>query len=163
MTTTFNWKSNPLSDTYNLFRNEREIGHLKINPFSGNARVIINTNEYHFKTTGIWKQNSRIIDPSDKKLIGTIQYDIWKSEATVSVDQKVLCWKPQSTRNSIWSLLDDERMISYKQHSSTKGQIESNTEDELLVFCGLFIKSHFWQRTVTSLVVVLICCMIVFL
>jgi hypothetical protein len=75
----------------------------------------------------------------------------------------VLNWKFNNTWNSEWSLFNADNIINYTLDASTKGQIESNTEDTLLLICGLFIKNHFWQRAVTSLMVVLLTCLIVFL
>lgn len=157
----YDWKNSPLSNTYNLFRDGREIGQLKFNTRTRMAKGIVNGKEFNFKTKGTLNQYTEIIDCIDNKRTGVIQYNGWTSKAELSINNTVFNWKFNNTWNSEWSLYNAENMIHYTLDASTKGQIESNTEDELLVLCGLFIKNHFWQRTLTSLFVVLICCMIV--
>lgn len=159
----YNWKNNALSNTYKLFQDSREIGHIKISATARNAKGAINGNEFEFNTKGTFNQYTEVTASKDNKLIGKIQYDNWTSKAEVLTDNKALNWKYDNTWNSKWSLFGTESMIIYTLDSSTKGQIESNTEDALLLLCGFFIKNHFWQRTLTSLMVVLISCMIVFI
>jgi hypothetical protein len=159
----YNWKSNLVSNTYNLFRDGREIGQLRINTCSRIAKSIVNGKDYNFKTKGTLHQYTEIIDCIDNKLTGVIQYNSWASKAEISVNNTVLNWKFNNTWNSEWSLFNADNIINYTLDASTKGQIESNTEDTLLLICGLFIKNHFWQRAVTSLMVVLLTCLIVFL
>lgn len=157
----YTWKSNVLSNIYNLFRDGREVGHLKISASARNAKGVINGNEFVFNTKGIINQYTEITACTDNKLIGKIQYNSWLSKAEISANDKELNWKFNNTWNSEWSLYNAENMIHYTLDASTKGQIESNTEDELIVLCGLFIKNHFWQRSLTSLFVVFITLMIV--
>jgi predicted Ser/Thr protein kinase len=161
MKTTYTRKNNPLSNTYYLFIDGQELGHLEIKSFEQSAICSVNESKYKFRTKGLLHQYSEIVDCTNNKLIGVIQYNSWTSKAELSFNNKELNWKFNNTRNSKWSLFDAERMITYTQETTKKGQIESNTEDVLLILSGLFIKNHFWQRAVTSLLVVFITCMIV--
>ena len=40
--------------------------------------------------------------------------------------------------------------------SWTKGEIDSNVNDELMVLCGLFVTNYYWQMIIATLIAVFI-------
>ncbi len=93
-----------------------------------------------------WKQETQIID-SDNNIIGEITYNTWMTKAQIKIQNKVINWKYDNLWSSKWSLSSSEGIEINYSGSSTKGEIESNTGDELILLSGLFVTNYYWQLT----------------
>lgn len=152
----FQWKKSLLSSTYSIYSNEQIIGRLESKTFSQSAIGELNGKEYTFKTKGLLNQNTEIIDTKENKVIGEITYNTWMTKATISVSNQSVNWKYDNMWNSKWSLFDQEGTEIKYAGSSTKGTIESNSDDALLLLCGLFVTNYYWQMSVAVIVAVFV-------
>ena len=103
-----------------------------------------------------FKQHTEIIDKSENKFIGEIIYHKWMTKATISVDNKTINWKYDNLWNTKWSIFNSEGIKIQYSGTSTSGQIDSNTDDALLLLSGLFVINYYWQMTVAVLVAVFV-------
>jgi hypothetical protein len=156
MTKNLNWTKGFFSDTYNLFSENLQIGSLKEKPFSQTSIAAINNKEYIFKTKGFFKQQTSITDSLNNLLIGDITYNSFSNKAVINVNGKTLEWKYDNFWNTKWSLSDSAGTKVSFRGSTSKGQVESNTEDDLMILAGLFISNYYWQMTAVILLVILI-------
>jgi hypothetical protein len=136
--------------------NGQQIGKIKDKTFSQTANGELNGKEYTFKTKGFFKQHTEIIDRSENKVVGEITYNNWMTKATILVNTKKINWKYDNLWNSKWSIYNSEGVNIKYSGSSTSGQIDSNTDDSLLILCGLFVTNYYWQMSVAVLVAVLV-------
>lgn len=141
---------------YSIYFNGTLIGNLKDKSFSQTAKGEVSGKEYIFKTKGFLKQHTEIIDGSENRIIGEITYNSWMTKATIAINDKILNWKYDNAWNTKWSLFDSAGTLLNFSGSSSKGQINSNVEDELLILTGLFVTNYYWQTTTVVLIAALI-------
>jgi hypothetical protein len=156
MIESLNWKKGFFSDTYRIYANKQQIGKLKNKTFSQTSVGEIKGKKYTFKTKGFFKQQTEIIDNSDNSVIGKITYNNWMSKASLSIRNKQFSWKYENFWNTKWSLNDSDGVqINYKG-SSKSGQINSKTDNDLLLLTGLYVTNYYWQMTIVIIMVVLV-------
>ena len=156
MQNSLRWEKGVFSDTYRIYSNDQQIGIMKNKSFSQSAIGEINGKSYTFKTKGFFKQHTEIFDNIDNSVMGEITYNNWITKAFLSIRNKRRTWKYDNIWNTKWSICNSERVEIKYAGSSTGGQIDSNTEDDLLLLTGLYVTNYYWQMTVAILVAVLI-------
>ena len=155
MKNSLRWKKGVFSETYRIYSNDQEIGKMKNKTFSQSAIGEINGKSYTFKTKGLFKQHTEIYDNIDNSIIGGIGYNNWMTKAFLSIRDKKSTWKYDNIWNTKWSIYNLDGVEIKYSGSSTGGQIDSNTEDDLLLLTGLYVTNYYWQITIIILVAVL--------
>lgn len=148
------WKKKFFSNIYNIFSNEQQVGKLRDKAFSVTSNGDLFGKEFTFKTKGIFKQHTEIIDNSENKVIGNISYNSWMTKATISINQKNTYWKYDNVWNTKWRIFNTEGIEIKYEGSYSRGQIETNTEDPLLILTGLYVTNYYWQITTAVMVAV---------
>ena len=152
----YNWKKGIFSESYQIFNNETQVGSLSNKCFSQTAHGELNEEKYTFKTTGFFKQHTQIIENNENKIIGEITYNNWMNKATININGQQFDLKYDNIWNTKWSISSlNETQISYNSTSCT-GQIQSNTDNELLILSGLFVANYYIQMTLVVLLIVFI-------
>lgn len=154
MDTKLIWKKKLFSGSYTIYSNGQQIGKLKDRSFSQTADGNLNGRAYAFKTKGFFKQHTEIVDRSENRVIGKIQYNTWMTKARISIGNQLINWKYDNLRNTKWSIFDSEGVMVRYTGSSTRGQIDSNTDDALLLLSGLYVTNYYWQSTVAVFIAV---------
>ena len=149
------WKKGFFSNNCILYKNGELIGNLREKSFSNTAVAELNGKGFLFRTKGFFKQHTDIIDSSTNQVLGEISYNNWKSKATISGRNKTVNWSYNNFWNTKWSLSDQNGIEIKYAGSSTKGSIQSNTDDALLILSGLYVTNYYWQ--ISAAVVVAIC------
>jgi hypothetical protein len=150
------WTKGVFSSMFQIYSNGELIGNLKDKTFSQSAKGIYNDKEYIFKTNGFFKQSTDIIDCSDNKVIGRIEYSNWMTKAVISINNKTFYWKYDNIWNTKWTIFDSTGILMSFKGSTTKGQIDSNLDDASLILSGLFVTNYYWQISATIMIVALI-------
>ncbi len=147
------WSKGLFSSLYQVYSNEKKLGKLINKPFSRTKKGTFNGKDYLFRNSGFLKPYTEIVDCSDNKVIGGIVYNSWRSKATVSLNGRNYNWKYDNLWSTKWSLSDSDGISVRFNSSTTHGQIDSDTDDGLLVLSGLFIKNVYLQ---TAFIVILV-------
>lgn len=150
------WKKGLLSSTYNIYSKNQLVGKLTDKTFSQSAIGELDGKKYTFRTTGIFNQHTEILDNRENKVIGTITYNSWMTKATISISGKTINWKYGNVWQTKWSIFDSGGIKINYTGSSTNGNIESSTDDALLVLSGLFVTNYYWQMFIVILVAVFV-------
>jgi len=152
----YHWKKGIFSDTYRVYSHNQQTGELRNRTFSQSADGEINGKRYTFRTKGFFKQHTEIIDHSDHSVVGEITYNSWMTKAFVILNGRKYTWKYQNIWNTRWSIFGNGNVdITYKG-TSTGGQIEAATDDDLLLLTGLYVTNYYWQATLLVLVAVFV-------
>jgi len=152
MKTILNWEKGIINGSYKIYSEGNFVGSLKENSWTNSAEGELNEKKYSFKTKGILKQETQIID-SDNNLVGKIIYNTWMTKAQIEIQNRIINWKYDNLWSSKWSISSSEGIEINYSGSSTKGQIESNTGDELILLSGLFVTNYYWQMTFAVMLV----------
>lgn len=156
MQTNLTWKKGLFSTTYSIYSNGRQIGKLNEKSFSQTAYGELNNRKYIFKTKGLLKQHTQIIDGLENKVIGEITYSNWMTKASILVNGKTINWKYDNIWNTKWSIYDSEGINIKSSCSMASGQIESNVDDALLLLSGLYVTNYYKQMTIAVLIAVFV-------
>ena len=153
MQTKLKWKKGIFSNTYNIYFQDQIIGKLKNNSLSQITRGELNGKKYNFITKGFLNKQTEIHDTVNNKVIGTITYNGWMTKATLSILDNKINWKYDNIWNTKWSIFDSDGIEIKYSGSSLKGQINSNTDDDLLLLSGLFVINYYWQITIIIIII----------
>jgi hypothetical protein len=146
MKTSLNWKKGFFKSTYEIFNYSMPAGMLKPKTWSYSADSELNGKKYFFKSKGFFKQKTEIIDTAKNVIIGEISYNSWRHKASIEYSGKLINFKFINFWNTKWNLSDDKGIIISYSGNSSKGIIETDDQNDILVLTGLYIACHFWQR-----------------
>lgn len=156
MKTLLHWKRGTFSSTYEIFEGENLIGKLKETAFSKSADGLIHDKGYRFTTKGLFKQETQIVEAETDQVLGTITYNSWKSKAYIQFDNQLIQWKYDNGWQTRWSLNNDDGIQMKFAGGMSKGTMECDHLDELLVLTGLFVTNYYRQIGIAVLVAILI-------
>lgn len=151
-----NWKRGAFSTTYHIYSGEEHIGELSDRTFKQIAEGRIRQKKYQFLTKGFFKQETRIIDGDTHEPIGHITYNSMMTRATIQYAGKSLNWSYDNRWQSKWSIYNDAGIRMKFTGRSTRGSIEYENADDLLVLTGLFVTNYYQQAMIAILVAVFI-------
>jgi len=152
MRTNLKWEKGFFSNLYNIYSNGQQIGKLKDKTFTQTANGELNGEKYTFKTKGLFKQHTEIIDSLENKVIGEITYNNWMTKATISINGKTINWKYDNLWNTKWSISNSEGINIKYSGSSLSGQIDSNTDNSLILLSGLYVTNYYWHMAIVIFV-----------
>ena len=156
MKTKLSWRRGILSTTYQIFSKERQIGQLKNHTFKQISEGRINKKKYNFRTKGVFKQETQILDGDSNKLLGNITYNSMMTKASIKLPDRTLSWKYDNGLQTRWSLFNEHGILMKFAGRATKGNIEYEEVDEMLVLTGLYITNYYQQAMIAVLVAVFI-------
>ncbi len=156
MNSILHWKKTLFSSTCTIHSADGEIGHLRENPWKQSAEGEINKRRYAFKTRGFFNQVTEIVDPSTDFIVGKIEYNTWKSKATLNYLDHTLYWQYDNLWQSRWSITDEQGLNISFQGSLQKGIIEGEDLSEFLILTGLFVTNYYVQSSIAIFVAIFI-------
>ena len=153
MRTNLTWRKGLFSNTYSIFTNGTLTGELTDKTFSKYTPGELNGKKYTFRTTGIFKQHTEILD-EDNRVIGMIEFNSMMTRAAIIVNGRTISWRYDNLWNTKWRIYSPDGIEIKYSGSSTRGQIDGNTDEALLILSGLFVTNYYCQLTVVILLVV---------
>ncbi|KQC02173.1 hypothetical protein [Pedobacter sp. Hv1] len=138
-----NWTKGLLDSSYQLFEGG-EIRHtLFFDIWNNQARAISQQSTYLFKGNGFLNSTTQVFD-NQNNLIGMIQYHTWQNKAIFTLTSgEAYHWTFTNSWYSKWMITDSKtKQINYDADLSS-GAIMANTDDEIMLLTGLYIKEHY--------------------
>lgn len=139
------WKKRLLGSKYSIYLNENLVGNLMDRTFSQSGDGEFRNRKYSFRTYGLLRQKTEIIDNETSEVIGNIIYNAWMNKAQLTINHEVLYWKYEDWLNTRWSISNDEGVQVKYFGSPTNGNIVSTIDDGILVLTGLFVTNFYWK------------------
>lgn len=150
------WKKKPFTNSYSIYSNNQLIGKLNERTFSQTANGEFEDKKYIFRTSGFINKHTSITDRDRNRIIGVISFGNWMTKATLSINNKTYYWRYDNFFSTSWRIYNAEGiMIKYTGYS-TGGQIDTNTDDPILLLSGLFVNNYFMEMTIIVIAAVLI-------
>jgi len=142
-----NWKNNWFSGNFQLFVDGVQKGMITFGTWKSDAVSMFEDKNYYFVNEGFWQSKTKVIDRNTNEMVAIITYDSWKSKALISLNtgeqyewKSTGIWKTQFTVSNY-----KDAHIMYNSGSNS-GAISSDTDNELLIISGLFIKQIYNKR-----------------
>lgn len=144
-----NWKSNWFSGNFQLFADGVQKGAITFATWRSDAESMFEDKNYFFSNEGFWQSCTKVTDRKTKEVVAMITYDTWKSKAVISLKSgEQYEWKSTNLRRSQWTVSNyKDAHIAYSA-SNNFGAISSDTDNELLIIAGLFIKQIYKKRAI---------------
>jgi hypothetical protein len=156
MKTLLNWKKGAFSSACRIFSGEKKLGELSNYAFKRTAQGHIRNKQYRFQTEGLFRQETRIIDVKNNQVLGTISYNSMMSKATIQFADHTISWKYDNAWQTRWSLFDDQGILMKFAGGFSRGTIEYEKENDLLVLTGMFVTNYYQQAMIAIFVAVFI-------
>jgi hypothetical protein len=150
METQFTWKTKFFSNEYQISRYESIAGNLKNLGWKRKSAGELNGKKVFFEIKGFFDKEFLISNPDDNSQIGNIVFNMWKTKATITILDKTYSWQYDNFFNTKWSITNENgNLIKYESHFKS-GDINSYTNDEILILTGLYIRNYLQQRAAAS-------------
>ncbi len=141
------WKTKLFSRKFEIYNYNTLAGEVANKNWAKKSVCKLNSKEFLFETKGVFKSETRIIDLSDNKEIGNINYTKWKRKPLINLRGNEFKWQFDNFFNTRWSVSNQNGFL-IKYHSlGFKGTIDSYTNDEALVLAGFYIRNYYKQKS----------------
>ena len=149
------WTKGTFDSNYQLFNNGQFSSSLLFNSWKNEAQAFGTEQSYHFITEGFSNPSTKIYNNSNE-LIGVISYQFWQTKATISLKSaEQFAFNFSSNWYNSWTITNfKDKQVVYNA-SSTSGFVRSNTDDELMILTGLFIKEYYTRILVLIMFIVI--------
>lgn len=97
MKTSFTRTKGLFSSTYKIYKDGKPVGYLMKRSLSATHEAQIFDNKYLFIWKGFFNEKTNIVDKEQKKVIGKIEYNSWKTRAKITTTNSKLLWKFNNT------------------------------------------------------------------
>lgn len=145
----FTWKAKLFRNKYDIFRNDTLAGEMKDKNWSRTSLGELNTRKITFETRGIFRTETKILDTVSETELGIISYNIWKTKATITFNNKEYTFQYDNLFHTKWSISNENGPLVKYQSTISNGIIDSYTDDEVLILAGFYIR-HFFQQNAAS-------------
>jgi len=137
------WTKGLFDSDYQIFEQGRIKNSLLFNSWKNEARSVGLQQNFLFTTQGFTNPTTTIYDDNNA-ILGTITYNSWQTKATLTLASgSQMAWSFTNGWLSNWMITNfNDKQINYNS-SSTSGTIISNTDDELMLLAGIFIKEYY--------------------
>lgn len=148
----YSWKTRFFSYRHEIFRNGIKCGEIKVRTWSRIADCSLNGRQLIFRTKGFFRTDIFISQAESDGSMGSISINGWRSSATMIYNGKNYTFRFDNFFHTRWNLSSDMGIIvKYNSNSfSSKGELVSYSNDEVLILSGLVIRNYFNQRSAAS-------------
>ena len=150
------WKRGFFSSSCKVFLNQSIGAILKSSFDFSTVYLDLNTKRYEFRTKGLFKPNTVIVDVENQSIVGNITYNGWSNKAFVHFQNEMAFWKMSGIGCTSWSMMNPvEGDVVYKG-SITDGTFFYEGENLLYPLTGLFVRYYFYQVSLSMLLAVMV-------
>jgi hypothetical protein len=148
------WTKGLFESTYQVFENGQIKNSLFFETWKNEARSIGQSETIFFKTTGFLESTTLIVNEK-AAVLGTITFTFLQTKANVILtDGTHYSCDFSNNWLSKWMVTDSKaKQIIYDSNTSS-GNINTNTDDELMLLTGLFFREYY-GRTIMLFIVFL--------
>jgi len=151
-----NWKSNWLNGNFQLFVDGLQKGVITFATWKSDAESVFEDKNYQFINEGIWQSSTKVVDRKTNETVAMITYDCWKSKAVISLKSgEQYEWKSSGIWKKQWTVSNYNNEHILYSSSNNCGAISSDTDNELLILAGLFIKQIYNKRALLLIVCIM--------
>jgi hypothetical protein len=144
------WKTKFFSNEYEISQYQSIAGNLRNVGWKRKSAGELNGKKVLFEIKGFFDKEFLVFNPDDNSQIGNIVFNTWRTKATITILDKAYSWQYDNFFHSKWSITNENgNLIKYESHFKS-GDINSYTNDEILILTGLYIRNYLQQRAAAS-------------
>jgi len=149
METHYTWKTGLFRNRFEIFKQDFSVGELQKESIFGKIRGEMFGHCIMFRTRGIFRFETSIIDLHNEQELGTIHFRSLKIKSTVLYKDREYHFRFENLLRTKWTLGDENGPVVRYYSQSFNGIISSVTSDEVLILAGFFIRNFLKQRSVS--------------
>lgn len=149
------WNKGIFESNYQVFENGKIKCSMFFDTWRSEAKAITQQKNYVFKDDGLYGTSTQISD-GNNELIGSISYSDWKSKAIITLNSgEKYAFEFTNTWHSQWTITNfSDKQITYDS-STSSGNVRSNTDDELMLLLGFYVREHFTKMIMLIIFIVI--------
>lgn len=147
METQYTWKTGLFSNRFEIFKQDFSVGELQKESIFGKVKGEMSGHSIMFRTRGIFRFNTSIIDLHNEQELGTIHFKNLKIKSIVIYRNREYHCRFENILRTRWTLSDENGPVVRYYSQAFKGIITSVTSDEVLILAGFFIRNFLKQRS----------------
>ena len=149
METQYTWKTGLFSNKFEILKQDFPVGSLQKQSFFGRAEGELFCRRLMFRTKGIFRFDTRIIDMHNEQEVGTIQFRSLKIRSVILYRNAEYHCQFENILRTRWSIVNECGSVVRYHSRALKGVISSDTTDEVLILAGFYIRNFLKQRSAT--------------
>ncbi|PWS30043.1 hypothetical protein [Pedobacter paludis] len=151
-----NWSKGTFDSNYHVLKDGLLRFSLNFSSLKNSAIATTQSGIFLLKSTGIANPETLLFN-NKNEVLAKITYDLLGFKAKIIFKSgEQFDWSFQNSWLSRWSLNNHTDKQILFSASSGRGMINSNVDDDMLVFCGLFIREYFARILFGFIIVVFI-------
>lgn len=141
------WTKDAFTLNYTFFEEGKVVGQIRDRSWNRTATASIFGTKYVFEREGLLNPHLNIIDLTNRREIGRVDFKIFWSRARISLGNQQYVWMRHGLLGVKWSVLDrnDRPQISGESRKEGKFAIR-NEESSILLITSLLIRNHFFRQ-----------------
>ncbi|QRR02857.1 hypothetical protein [Dyadobacter sandarakinus] len=145
------WKTSFSGRECRIFRGKLMVGLLKLSLWKTGGYGELQGYLLRFKTNGIWRRNTVILDIDGKKELGEIKFNLWKGSATITYDHMEYAFKYHSWTRRQWTVTapDESATFEHKGLFQKEGVVENDDLSFAVILSALYADAYFRRLTAT--------------
>lgn len=147
METQYTWKTGLFSNRFEIFKQDFSVGELQKASIYGKVRGEMFGHCIMFRTRGIFRFNTSIIDLHNEQELGTIHFRSLRVKSIVLFRNREYHFRFENLLRTRWTLSDENGPVVRYYSQAFNGIITSYTSDEVLILAGFFIRNFLKQRS----------------
>lgn len=144
-----------ISGTHRIFSYGLQIGTIIKRPFSQVTMGDINGKSYVFIPKGFFGHHVDIIEEGSGVNIGFISYNVWMTNATISIMGAKYIWRYTNITTTRFTISGDNVNIDFA-NGINRGSLVTNCENDILHLTGIFTINYYVQLSFASLLLALL-------
>jgi hypothetical protein len=143
------WQSNFGHTEFRIFRGKVIAGLLRTSLWKDDGYGELDGYMLRFRTTGFWKRKTELLDIEGSQVLGTIEYNVMRSRASITYGGETYYWKYASWTKRSWSVefADGSAVFNSIGFWGNKGEIVTEQIAGAVVLSALFVHRHFARMT----------------
>ncbi|RYD79501.1 MAG: hypothetical protein EOP55_04605 [Sphingobacteriales bacterium] len=156
MEQTLSWRKGILDSNYQVFGNALLKFSLNFSSLKNSAIATTQQGIYLLKSEGYSNPESKILN-NKNEVLAIIRYEWWSFKAKIIFTSgEEFDWSFQNSWLSRWTLNNHKDKQVIYNSSTGNGLIHSNTDDDLVILSGLFIREYYMRLLFVSVILVFV-------
>lgn len=150
--TALSWKSNFTETECRIFRGKVIAGILKTSPWKYDGRGELDGHMLTFKSKGFFQSRTEICDIEGKNVLGSIDYNVFRSKAQITYNGVHYYWRLDSWLRGKWAVSDGESEARFESAGFWKreGQVTNEDIPPPVILASFFVHGFFHKISSAS-------------
>ena len=136
-TTKLSWKSREFKNLYEITDGNQIVGEMKHSTWHNRAEYKTKEQTFILKAEGISGRKITLYEGNESNPVGLISYNTWQTKADIKINENLFKLEYTNGLANRMVISNESEYVKFRAKTG-KGEISGDTENTLLIACGLF-------------------------